>query len=105
MSRFKKQDQWIYALCQELSMQAQKSFQTGVFEQIPEASAAAGSPDLLKALNNVLNCANLLLHHARENMTMLNRINHAGMWSMYFGENDTISRVVFCGEFRGVIGF
>lgn len=105
MPRFKRQDQWVNALCEELSMQARKSFQTGVFEQIPETPAAGGSPELLKALNNVLNCANLLLHHARENMAMLNRINHAGMWSMYFGENDAISRVVFTSEFRGVIGF
>lgn len=59
----------------------------------------------MKSLNNLLNCANLLLNHARENMTMLNRINHSGMWSMYFGEGSQISRVMFTNEFREITGY
>lgn len=87
MRKKKKQQQWMETLAGELNVQAQKSFQVGVFEQITNPALVEEGPEVLKALNNALNCANLLLNHARENMVMLNRINHSGMWSMYFGEN------------------
>ncbi len=101
----KKQDQWVQQLLNELNMQAQKSFQIGVFEKITDNIINEGAPEVTQALNNLLNCANLLLNHARENMTMINRINHSGMWSMYFGEGLQISRVMFSNEFREIIGY
>lgn len=101
----KKQNQWVEALSKELGSQAQKSFQTGLFEKISDASLEAASPELTGAVNNILNCSNLLLNHARENLTLINRINHAGMWSVYFSEGETISRVVYTDDFRGIIGF
>lgn len=105
MHKGKKQDQWTNQLVNELNMQAQKSFQVGLFEQITDTTINEGAPEIAGALNNLLNCANLLLNHARENMTMINRINHSGMWSMYFGEGLQISRVMFSDEFREITGF
>lgn len=101
----KQQNQWVEALSKELGNQAQKSFQTGLFEKISDASLEAASPQLLGAVNNILNCSNLLLNHARENLTLINRINHAGMWSVYFAGDESISRVVYTDDFRGIIGF
>lgn len=98
-------NEWIGQLSNELDVQAQKSFQIGLFEEITNAAISEGSPEIIKSLNNLLNCANLLLNHARENMTMLNRINRSGMWSMYFGEGSQISRVVFSDEFRVITGY
>ena len=92
-------------LSDELNLQARKSFQVGLFETITNLKVKEGAPAVLESLNNVLNCANLLLNHARENMTMLNRINHSGMWSMYFGEDGKINRVVFTDEFRQCVGY
>lgn len=100
-----KQNQWVGALTKELENQAQKSFQTGLFEKISNASLEAASPELIGAVNNILNCSNLLLNHARENLTLINRINHAGMWSVYFSGGETISRVVYTDDFRGIVGF
>ena len=105
MQRKKTQDAWIDELSKELTVQAQKSFQIGVFEEITNPLINDRVPELMKPLNNLLTCANLLLNHARENMTMLNRINHSGMWSMYFGEGNEISRVVFTDEFREITGY
>lgn len=105
MLKKKKQGQWIETLAGEMNTQAQKSFQVGLFEQISNPALAEEGPEVLKALNNMLNCANLLLNHARENMVMLNRINHTGMWSMYFGDNQQVSRVVYSDEFREVVGY
>lgn len=105
MQRKKMHDEWIEQLSDELKVQAQKSFQIGVFEEITNPMINNKAPELMKSLNNLLNCANLLLNHARENMTMLNRINHSGMWSMYFGEGSNISRVVFTDEFRKITGY
>lgn len=101
----KKKDQWLGQLVDELKMQAQKSFQIGTFEKISGTEADEKAPELMENLNNLLNCANLLLNHARENMTMLNRINHSGMWSMYFGENSQVNRVMFSDEFREITGY
>lgn len=101
----KKKDQWIEKLVHELKMQAQKSFQVGVFEEISDGEMKEKAPELMETLNNLLNCANLLLNHARENMTMINRINHSGMWSMYFGEDSQINRVMFSDEFREITGY
>ncbi len=101
----KQQNQWVPQLLNELNTQAQKSFQVGLFGQITDATINEGAPEVTQALNNLLNCANLLLNHARENMTMINRINHSGMWSMYFGENLQISRVMFSDEFREITGY
>lgn len=105
MRKKKKQQQWMETLAGELNVQAQKSFQVGVFEQITNPALGEEGPEVLKALNNALNCANLLLNHARENMVMLNRINHSGMWSMYFGENQQVTRVVYSDEFREIVGY
>ena len=101
----KKQEQWMETLADEMNVQAQKSFQVGLFEQIMNSELVDGEPEVVKAINNVLNCANLLLNHARENMVMLNRINHSGMWSMYFGDNQQVSRVVYSDEFRQIVGY
>ncbi len=105
MLKKKKQEQWMETLVGEMNTQAQKSFQVGLFEQISDPALTAERPEVLKALNNMLNCANLLLNHARENMVMLNRINHTGMWSMYFGQDQQVSRVVYSDEFREVVGY
>jgi len=105
MLKKKKQQQWMDALAGEMNTQAQKSFQVGLFEQIGNPALAEEGPEVLKALNNVLNCANLLLNHARENMAMLNRISHSGMWSMYFGPDQQVSRVVYSDEFREIVGY
>lgn len=105
MYKSKKQNEWVQQLLNELNMQAQKSFQVGLFEQITDNIINEGAPEITQALNNLLNCANLLLNHARENMTMINRINHSGMWSMYFGEGQQISRVMFSNEFREIAGY
>lgn len=105
MQKGKKQSGWQEQLIKELHMQKQKSFQVGVFEEITNGEIAAKMPEPLKALNDLLNCANLLLNHARENMTMLNRINHSGMWSMYFGNGFEISRVMYTDEFREITGY
>lgn len=105
MRKKKKQQQWMETLVGELNVQAQKSFQVGVFEQITNPALVEEGPEVLKALNNALNCANLLLNHARENMVMLNRINHSGMWSMYFGENQQVTRVMYSDEFREIVGY
>lgn len=105
MHKEKKQSQWAQQLLNELNMQAQKSFQIGLFEKITDSTITEGAPEITQALNNLLNCANLLLNHARENMTMINRINHSGMWSMYFGEGLQISRVMFSNEFREITGY
>lgn len=86
MWKKKKWEEWQGRLSQELGVQMQKSFQIGVFEEITDPEILQEAPETMKALNSLLNCANLLLNHARENMTMLNRINHSGMWSMYFGK-------------------
>ncbi len=104
MLKKKKQQQWMDALAGEMNAQAQKSFQVGLFEQIGNPALAEEGPEVLKALNNVLNCANLLLNHARENMAMLNRISHSGMWSMYFGPDQQVGRVVYSDEFREIVG-
>lgn len=101
----KMKNGWIEQLSNELNVQAQKSFQIGLFEEITNAAISEGAPEVLKSLNNLLKCANLLLNHARENMTMLNRINRSGMWSMYFGEGSKISRVMFSDEFREITGY
>lgn len=105
MRKKKKQEQWMETLAGEINIQAQKSFQVGLFEQITNPALTEEGPEVLKALNNVLNCANLLLNHARENMVMLNRINHSGMWSMYFGPDQQVSRVVYSDEFREIVGY
>lgn len=105
MQKGKKQNQWAEHLVNELNVQAQKSFQVGLFEEVTDTVITEGAPDVTAALNNLLNCANLLLNHARENMTMINRINHSGMWSMYFGEELQISRVMFSDEFREITGY
>lgn len=105
MRKGKKQNQWTEQLLNELNMQAQKSFQIGLFEEITDVTIHQEAPELANALNNLLNCANLLLNHARENMTMINRINHSGMWSMYFGDELQISRVMFSDEFREITGY
>lgn len=105
MLKKKKQQQWMDALAGEMNAQAQKSFQVGLFEQIGNPALAEEGPEVLKALNNVLNCANLLLNHARENMAMLNRISHSGMWSMYFGPDQQVGRVVYSDEFREIVGY
>lgn len=105
MRKKKKQEQWMETLAGEINIQAQKSFQVGLFEQITNPALTEEGPEVLKALNNVLNCANLLLNHARENMVMLNRINHSGMWSMYFGPDQQVSRIVYSDEFREIVGY
>ncbi len=105
MHRKKEQANWITQLSGELDVLAKKSFQDGVFEEIKNDAVEEKAPEAVKSLNNLLNCANLLLHHARENMTMLNRMNHSGMWSMYFGENQQIVRVMFSDEFREITGY
>lgn len=105
MRRKNTQNAWMEQLCDELNVQAQKSFQVGLFEAITNDAIQKEASGVMESLNNVLNCANLLLNHARENMTMLNRINHSGMWSMYFGENLEISRVMFTDEFREITGY
>ena len=105
MYKGKKQNQWTGHMVDELNRQAQKSFQVGVFEEITDSTINSEAPEVAKTLNNLLNCANLLLNHARENMTMINRINHSGMWSMYFGEGLQISRVMYSEEFREITGY
>lgn len=100
--RKKKLEQWRAQLSKELNEQAVKSFQVGLFEQITDGMLSEEAPEVMSALNKLLNCANLLLNHARENMAMINRINHSGMWSMYFGEGSQISRVVFSDDFREI---
>lgn len=105
MYKKKAQTNWTAQLSGELDVLAKKSFQVGVFEEIKDEAVQQQAPELIKSLNNLLNCANLLLNHARENMTMLNRINHSGMWSMYFGEGQKINRVMFSDEFREIIGY
>lgn len=105
MHKEKKQNLWVQQLLNELNTQAQKSFQVGLFEQITDNTINAEAPEVTQALNNLLNRANLLLNHARENTTMINRINHSGMWSMYFGEGLQISRVMFSNEFREITGY
>lgn len=105
MLKKKKQGQWMETLAGEMNTQAQKSFQVGLFEQISNPALTQEGPEVLEALNNMLNCANLLLNHARENMVMLNRINHTGMWSMYFGQDQQVSRVVYSDEFREIVGY
>ncbi|MDE7300066.1 MAG: PAS domain-containing protein, partial [Lachnospiraceae bacterium] len=105
MLRKSAQTNWITQLSGELDALARKSFQVGVFEEIKNEAVKEKAPAVVKSLNNLLNCANLLLNHARENMTMLNRINHSGMWSMYFGENQQIVRVLFSNEFREITGY
>ena len=101
----KKLNEWLGQLSNELNLQMQKSFQVGVFEEITNPEILGQAPETMKALNGLLNCANLLLNHARENMTMLNRINHSGMWSMYFGGGIEISRVMYTDEFREITGY
>lgn len=101
----KTKDQWLGQLVDELKMQAQKSFQVGSFEKISNPAVNEKAPELMETLNNLLNCANLLLNHARENITMLNRINHSGMWSMYFGNDSQVNRVAFSDEFREITGY
>lgn len=103
--RKKKLDQWMKQLENELDGQSAKSFQTGLFDQIEEGMLLEEAPEVMGALNKLLNCANLLLNHARENMVMINRINRSGMWSMYFGEGLKISRVMYSGEFREITGY
>lgn len=105
MYKKKKMEQWLDLLSGEMNAQAQKSFQVGLFEQIADPALIEGSPEVIKSFNNLLNCANLLLKHARENMSMINRINHSGMWSMYFGEGLGISRVMYSDEFREIVGY
>lgn len=105
MLKKKQNNEWIGYLSDELNLQSQKSFQVGLFEKITNDDISANAPEVMDSLNNLLNCANLLLNHARENMTMLNRINHSGMWSMYFGEGLQISRVMFTNEFREITGY
>lgn len=101
----RKKDQWVGQLVNELKEQAQKSFQIGSFEKISNETVNEKAPELAESLNNALNCANLLLNHARENMTMINRINRSGMWSMYFGEDSQVNRVMYSDEFREIIGY
>ncbi|MDE6636325.1 MAG: PAS domain-containing protein, partial [Lachnospiraceae bacterium] len=101
----KAQKNWMAKLSGELDVLAQKSFQVGVFGEIENEEVKENAPEVVKSMNNLLNCANLLLNHARENMTMLNRMNHSGMWSMYFGEDQQINRVMFSDEFREIIGY
>lgn len=96
---------WMAQLSGELDELAGKSFQVGVFGEIGSQAVKEHAPAVVKSLNNLLNCANLLLNHARENMAMLNRISHSGMWSMYFGENQQINRVMFSDEFREITGY
>lgn len=103
--RKKKLEQWMEQLSKELNEQAVKSFQVGLFEQITDGMLGEEAPEVMDALNKLLNCANLLLNHARENMAMLNRINRTGMWSMYFGEGSKISRVVYSDDFREITGY
>lgn len=101
----KAQVNWMTQLSGELDVLAGKSFQFGLFEEIKSEVVKEKAPEVVKSLNNLLNCANLLLNHARENMTMLNRMNHSGMWSMYFGEGQQINRVMFSDEFREITGY
>lgn len=103
--RKKKLDRWMEQLANELSGQSAKSFQIGLFEKIDDNMLSEEAPKVMEELNKLLNCANLLLNHARENMTMINRINRSGMWSMYFGENLKISRVMYTDEFREITGY
>lgn len=105
MLKKEHKNEWTGCLSDELNLQSQRSFQVGLFEQITNDTINENAPEVMKSLNNLLNCANLLLNHARENMTMLNRINHSGMWSMYFGEGSQISRVMFTNEFREITGY
>lgn len=105
MPKKNKKTDWINILSNELANQAKKSFQTGVFDEISDPSVHKAAPQLLSALNHVLHCANLLLNHSRENTAMINRINHAGMWSVYFGSDSQISQVVFSDEFRRITGY
>lgn len=99
------QTNWITNLSDELDVLAKKSFQVGVFEEVKDEAVKEKAPGVVKSLNNLLKCANLLLNHARENMMMLNRMNHSGMWSMYFGEDQQIVRVMFSDEFREITGY
>lgn len=101
----KQQTNWCTQLSEELDVLAKKSFQVGLFDEIQNEAVKEKAPEVVKSLNNLLNCANLLLNHARENMTMLNRMNHSGMWSMYFGENQKVVRVMFTEEFREITGY
>ncbi len=103
--RKKKLDLWMTQLADELGKQSVRSFQTGLFEKIEENTLIEEAPEVMEALNKLLNCANLLLNHARENMVMINRINHSGMWSMYFGEGLEINRVMYSDEFREITGY
>ncbi len=105
MHKKKNQEQWTEILVGEMNEQAQKSFQVGLFDQIMNPALGDEASGVVKALNNVLNCSNLLLNHARENMVMLNRINHSGMWSMYFNDKQQVSRVVYSEEFRQIVGY
>lgn len=105
MHKKKIKADWMERLSDELNVQAQKSFEVGLFGEITDVAVQEQAPQVMKSLNNLLHCANLLLNHARENMTMLNRINHSGMWSMYFGEGLEISRVMFSDEFREITGY
>lgn len=101
----KAQVNWMTQLSGELDVLAGKSFQVGLFDEIKNEIVKEKAPEVVKSLNNLLNCANLLLNHARENMTMLNRMNHSGMWSMYFDEKQQINRVMFSDEFREITGY
>lgn len=103
--RKKRLEQWKEQLTKTLEEQAVSSFRVGLFDQIADEALSKEAPEAISALNKLLNCANLLLNHARENMAMLNRINHAGMWSMYFGEGSKISRVVYSDDFRKITGY
>ena len=105
MRREKAQTNWTTQLSGELDVLAKKSFQVGLFEEIKNDTIREKAPEVVESINNLLNCANLLLNHARENMTMLNRMNHSGMWSMYFGEGQQINRVMFSDEFREITGY
>lgn len=105
MHKKKKRVEWLETLSRELNQQAQKSFQLGLFDEITDAALVEMAPETMESLNHLLQCANLLLNHARENMTMLNRINHSGMWSMYFGEDSQINRVMYTDEFREIAGY
>lgn len=105
MLKKKKQNTWEAALASDLEQKAARSFQTGVFDMVTDEEIVAAAPALTEQLNRALTNANLLIRHARENTSLINRMNHTGMWSMYFGEGNKIAQVSFSAEFREVLGY
>lgn len=101
----KQQSTWEAALAADLGKKAAMSFQTGTFDMVTDEALVSACPKLVEQLNKTLTNANLLLRHARENTSLINRMNHSGMWSMYFGKGSEIARVSYSAEFREVLGY